>query len=102
MTTEQTVIALNVDGTEYRLTFEECTALDAKECRKQTGLSLRDIFGAASGGSPDLDSIAALVWLARVKGGESDLAFDDVAATIDYRTKIEGAGARQEDSSDPE
>ncbi len=91
-------IALN--GKTYKLAMSDCTALDAKDCRRQTGMSLNTIFGSASGES-DLDSIAAMVWLARRHDGERELTYDDVASEITYGSDFKVAGA-EEDTDSPE
>lgn len=104
MVDDRTVVALMVDGKRYEICFEDCTALDAKDCRRQTGLSLSQIFGSAADAEPDLDSVAALVWLARRKAGERELAFDRVAASISYGTPFESTAKDDTDevARDPE
>ena len=50
---------------------------------------------------PDIDLIAALVWLSRRIDGERMLAFADVAREIGYDVDIEVVGEAEEES-DPE
>ena len=101
MATDDTIIEISLDGRDYRIWFEDCTAVDASRVRRETGLSLRDVFGVTANGSPDLDSIAVVVWLSRVKSGEPNLTFEDVASQISYSAMVETPRPAEE-SSDPE
>lgn len=74
---------LTVDGHRYELRPNEINALDSQACRRATGVSVRSLLATAQH-DPDIDTIAALVWLARRQAGEPSLAFEDVAATISY------------------
>ncbi len=92
-------ISISVDGTVYTMRPSELSAVDGAKVRAQTGMSLRSLLSAAET-DPDLDVIAAVVWLARRQAGEK-ITFDEVAEAIGYDAKIapvETAAAEDEDS----
>lgn len=89
-------LSVKVHGQEYSVRLEDCTAKDVSDCRRETGVSLQDVFGQISS-SPDLDSVAALVWLARRQSGERELSFRAVALTINYGTEIEIVGDEEDE-----
>lgn len=106
--------AFTIDGTEYKITTGDLSALDVRELRKQVGMSFPHLLSILfSDDDSDIDAIAAILWLARrVNGDEPDLTFDEVAAETGYDviTKIrEGSeqisdpeGDKDLDSLDPE
>jgi hypothetical protein len=85
------VIRITVDDKTYTLDVEaamdELTGLDAAQVRKATGLSLRALFSAAQD-DPDLDTISALVFLAR-RQDDPSVTFDEVITSIGYGTKLD-------------
>lgn len=96
MTTDATV-TIKVDGRPYTLRVDEVCAIDAAALRRATGMSLRSLI-EASNADPDIDVIAALVWLARRQTGEPNLTFDDAARSISYRSDFD---LGQEADDDP-
>lgn len=81
----------------YEVRVGDLNALHERALRKQYGSpfsSLMDEFDE----SPGLDSIAAVVWLARYMNGETDLSYEDVAVDVD----LEFAEAMQVDESSAE
>lgn len=101
-TTDQPEIVVVIDGEKYPFRLSEITARDSGALRSATGMSLRAIMSAAKT-DPDIDVIAALVWLSRRQHGEKTLAYDDVAAEIGYDTTFDLEGvADAEDPDSPE
>jgi hypothetical protein len=94
------VIALRIDGSVHTVHVGELCALDAKDLRRQSGLSLAATLKAAQE-DPDLDVVAALVWLARRQRGE-DVTFDDVAGELGYDAVIEAAEPEKAEDILPE
>ncbi len=87
-TGESTVITIKVDDDAFELRLDEINAVDSTAVRNATGMSLRGLLDAAES-DPDIDVIAALVWLARRQGGEPRLAFATVAAEINYDSSFD-------------
>lgn len=85
-------------GETYTFHEDDFTALDAKAFRSAVGVSLATAFT-----SPDLDTVAGLVWLKR-RADEPTLQFDAVAGNFGYsdlatiRPVTEGEG----DDANPE
>lgn len=78
-------------GLEITVTFEEqqhvyrhneLTAIDVRDCRKETGFTPNRLIGLLGDTDPDIDSLAALLWLARRQNGERGLRYDAVASQI--------------------
>jgi len=57
----------------YRLRSDELGPADRLACRQQTGLSLQEVMSRF-----DTDSVLFILWLARRKSGEPNLAFQQV------------------------
>lgn len=72
-------LAITVDGKEYVIRFEDFNALEAREFRREMGAGL----AAAFSDSPDLDTIAGVLWLHRRKTNPK-LKFDEVAKELTY------------------
>lgn len=94
-------LTIDVNGKRYTMRTSEMTARDAAMLRKQTGMSARLLLSAAAT-DPDIDVIAAIVWLARRQTGE-DVTFDEVASEIGYDLEIQlAAEPAGEDPDSPE
>ena len=93
-------ISILVDGTDYTVRHGDLTSLDTMALRRETGMTFIGLMQAFET-QPDIDLIAALVWLARRVDGERMLAFADVAREIGYDVDIEVVG-EAEVESDPE
>ena len=93
-------LAVSVDGTTFTVDPDEITAMDASALRRATGLSVRAVMQAAQD-DPDIDIIAALVWLAR-RRVERELPFKAVAEQIGYGSDIQPANAEPVDEASPE
>lgn len=85
---DEFVIVVIADGKRYALRPNEIPAVDSAACRRATGMSARGLL-EASRTDPDIDTMAALIWLARRQAGEPYLAFEDVAASITYETTFD-------------
>ena len=81
-------VVISVDGTTYTVREADLTSLDTMALRRETGMSFIGLM-QAFGESPDIDLIAALVWLARRSEGERMLAYADVAKDINYQSDFD-------------
>jgi hypothetical protein len=98
-------LKLTIDGAEHVVRAGDLTALDSRELRRQVGMSFTGLMQAFAS-DPDIDLIAAIVWLARRIRGEALLSYDDVAGEMGYDVldRIEFAEPEPEetDGTDPE
>lgn len=94
-----TSITVSIDGVEYVCRPSDVTAKMAGQLRKESGMSVRAVMVAAAD-DPDLDVIAALVWLARRQTGEK-VTWDEVADAITYDSEI-GSAEGDAPDEDPE
>jgi hypothetical protein len=107
--TDDGAIAFEIDGQRYELNIRRLTPQDAVACRKAVGLSVAGVLRAMDE-DPDIDIIAALVWLARRSRGERSLTFKEVARDINYDTALTeaakvidvGVTGEEADLPDPE
>lgn len=76
-------LSVRVEDDVYTLDLGACTALDASACRRATGMSLQSLLSAAAT-DPDLDVVAAAIWLARRQDGEPTVSFEEVASELSY------------------
>lgn len=108
-TTEQTRadeldqgIRITLDDEVYEVRLGDVTSSLARELRRGTGMALQQLLQEITT-TPDLDSIASFVWLARRIAGEK-VEIDDVALTYGQLLEgfeIEVPGKRPE-ADDPE
>lgn len=91
-------LEITVDGKQHVIRFEDFSALEAREFRREMGCGLASAFSD----SPDLDTIAALLWLHRRKTNPK-LKYEDVAKELTYFNFdiVDDTGAAAEDQ-DPE
>lgn len=86
-----------IDGTTYEVHFGELTGLDSRALRAATGYTTYSLLNQALAlnGPPDLDTAAAIAWLARYRAGETALTYDEVLAATrwDSRPAIDLADA---------
>jgi hypothetical protein len=92
-------VTLTVDGKSYTVRAGDLTGLDVAALRREVGMSFAGIM-TAMGRDPDVDLVAALIWLSRRIDGETTLAFDEVAADIGYDLELEVAQAEPEGDSE--
>ena len=103
---EQRTAALDVgvkialDGEEYVVKVGDVTSQLARRFRREVGHSFRHAMDEMST-DPDIDSVAAVVWLARLIRGE-DVELDDVAIGYSDLDRIDMAQSGPEDEADPE
>jgi hypothetical protein len=101
-TREPRVVLVTVNGETYPFSPDEISAVDAASLRKATGMSLRSVLDSATK-DPDIDVVAALLWLSRRQNGEPNLPYDAVAAEVHYTSKFElSSGTHDEDDDSPE
>lgn len=94
---EAPAMSLTVDGEEYIIRFEDFTALDSREFRREMGMSLAQAFTT----DPDLDMVAGLLWLHRRKT-EPKLKYEDVAKKLTYlNIEVEDPDPDADGSADP-
>ena len=97
-------IRIDLDGQVYEVRAGDLTALDTGALRRATGLSFLGLLEAL-GTSPDIDLIAAVVWLSRRLKGERGLPYEAVAEEMGYDVldRIELAPTEAEEAEgDPE
>jgi hypothetical protein len=79
-------VRMVVEGTEYVVRIGDMSAPVAREFRRNYGASFNALRDELAG-DPDLDSIAAFMWLAKRLEGET-LDFDEV--TVSYAQMLDG------------
>lgn len=89
-------ITIRLDGSAYTLRAGEVNALDASMLRRATGLSVQGLFSAAAT-DPDIDVIAAVVWMARRQAGETTLMYETVARQVTYDSDVEAVDEAEDD-----
>ena len=77
-------VRIVVDGVSYAVREADLTSLDISALRREVCLSFVGLMGALQGDQPDIDLLAALVWLARRQDGEQMLTYAAVAKEITY------------------
>lgn len=92
-------LEITVDGKEYVIRFEDFNALEAREFRREMGSGL----AAAFSDTPDLDTIAGVLWLHRRKT-HPKLKFEEVAKELTYFNfaVTEDSDDVQPEDADPE
>jgi len=81
-------IKIRVGSRDYSLRMSDFSAADARTFREMFGVGMASAFL-----NPDLDTIAALVWLVRRKGNRN-LTYEAVASGVNYaNTSVEDAEA---------
>lgn len=95
---------ITVDGEEYVVRAGDLSALDSRALRKEVGVSFIQLIDELTTNA-DIDSIAAIMWLARRIKGEATLRYETVAAEVGYDVldtiKFAEPGA-EDASTDPE
>lgn len=76
-------VSITLDGRTYTVMAGDLNALDARALRQALGHGLPKLIELLST-DPDIDLVAAVIWLARRIDGERGLTFDEVAEEIDY------------------
>ena len=94
-------LAITVDGVTYAIREGDLSASDVSALRREIGMSFRAVLKAATT-DPDIDVIAAIVWLARRAEGENLLSFSEVADEIGYDVDVQVVGDEAEVSDSPE
>lgn len=90
-------VRITFEGREYAVRVGDLTAPVARRLRREAGCSFNSLLQELAS-DPDIDSVAAVVWLSRVLSGE-DIDLEDVA--VDYGSlddlDISVAGAEEVD-----
>jgi hypothetical protein len=95
---ERVVVMIVVDGDkEHRLRSDELGPADRLACRQQTGLSLQEVLSRF-----DTDTPLFIMWLARRKRGEPNLAFQQILSKFPTDRSIGKLDFRMEDSEGKE
>lgn len=81
-------VTIVVDGKDYTVVAGDLSALDTMALRRETGFSFRSLIMSLQS-DPDVDLVAALVWLSRRIGGEQMLSYAEVARDIGYDADID-------------
>jgi hypothetical protein len=98
--TAKNEIVVVVDGVRYPLAFDAISAKVAGDCRRACGMSPRQLVDALQQ-SPDIDLVAALMWLSRRQNGEPGVSYDDIAQALTYDTDLGFADDADEDPDSP-
>ena len=88
-------LSITVDGRTHTVRMGDLTALDAQALRRECGYSFMGLMRAFEA-DPDVDLVAAVVWLARRLEGERLLAYTEVASEIGYDVDIDLVPAEPE------
>lgn len=72
-------LAVEVNGTTYTFALKDMTALDVRALRQEYGVSWNALVRQYRQDS-DLDTVAAIVWMARRMNGERELTYAEIAA----------------------
>lgn len=72
---------VDLDGTQYTFRLGEMSANDVRLLREQAGMSVPDLVRQLYA-VWDMDSGAALLWMARRQAGEKNLTFAEVADNL--------------------
>jgi hypothetical protein len=91
-------LTIVVDGAEYTVRQGDLTSLDTMALRRETGFSFRSLLVSFQQ-DPDVDLVAALVWLARRIAGEQMLSYAEVAQEIGYDVDIDVKDPDEADES---
>lgn len=94
-------LSVNVDGTVYTVRLGDLKGSDTAALRRSTGYSWMGLMRAAQL-DPDLDVIAALVWMSRRLAGERLLEFDEVADELGYDSDVDIVSDEPGEEADPE
>jgi len=86
-------LEITVNDKQYVIRLQDFSALEAREFRREMGSGLT----AAFADTPDLDTIAGVLWLHRRKSNPK-LKFDDVARELTY----DNFDVTADDDEDPE
>lgn len=84
-------LTISVEGRRYTVRQGDLSSLDTMALRRETGYSFMGLLKAFQT-DPDIDLIAALVWLSRRIDGEIVLTYAEVAADIGYDVEIDVIG----------
>lgn len=81
-------IKVTVAGVDYSVRLGDLSALDSLALRRELGVSFMGLMRQLND-DPDIDSIAAIVWLRRRIDGEIVLPYESVAADFSYDTEFD-------------
>lgn len=81
-------LSVTVDGVGYVVREGDLSAADSAALRREMGMSFAGVLRAAAT-DPDIDLVAAIVWLARRAEGERALTFAEVAESIGYDAELD-------------
>jgi hypothetical protein len=85
--TDELTITITVDGDPVVVYPNLLTAKDIAAIRAQSGMSVRKLVELAQE-DPDVDVIAALVWIGRCQAGEQ-ASLSEVSQGITYQSKLD-------------
>lgn len=91
---------VTVDGESFTFRLGEVTAVDVRELRREAGMGVPEMVAQAefqAGSIWDIDSAAALIWMARRQAGDL-VPFSEVAESLRLDQVIE---IRHEDTVEP-
>lgn len=98
---EEALLFIKVNSKPYRVFRSRLTAVDIGDLRRATGGNMGALLKSVVE-SPDLDTVAAIMWLARRQNGEPRLSYDDVAAEVDGAVYEQMSAGVEEDEAEGE
>lgn len=97
---QESGVKVTLDGVDYVVRQGDLNGRLTRELRQQTGCSFQKLITELDT-DPDIDSVAALVWLARRIEGEA-VTYDEVAEEVGYDADIDVNTVSQEDAGEPD
>jgi len=85
---DEVTLTVKVDGTPHTFRPTEMTARLVGDLRRATGMGVNGLMQLAIGDDPDIDILAAIVWMARRQAGEA-VTYETVADSITYDSDLE-------------
>lgn len=94
-------LTIRHDDHAWVLRYGDVTAIDERECRRETGFTVSEIMGFVADTKPGLDTLAALEWLARRQAADI-VSYETVAGSMTNASAITVEWTVPESGPDPE
>lgn len=88
------VLTVDIGEDHYEVALGDLGPADDRICRAQTGVTFMGLIDRVVGGDQGMDTLAAVVWLARRKSGEAGLVLGDVEEELNNWAAIDAANIR--------
>lgn len=80
-------LTITHDGHDWVLRHADLTAIDERDCRRETGFTITELLGFEKDTKPGLDTLAGLEWLARRQAGQK-ISYEEIAANLSNSSNI--------------